>query len=368
MQLYSFGSNGSGQLGLGHKDDVSQPTRCLFRPDPSIGKNDNANCPNSREKDLITHLAAGGNHTLVIYGSGAVYAAGSNGSGRCAHDAEELLEFTRVIIRDGERIVCRFAAVSATWESSCFVEKGTGHVYVAGVGMKGELGLGENVTEAKVPMRMVGFPPEGTKVVCLSGSVGHTVAVLSNGNVYGWGNARKGQLGEPGIKQKIYWSPQRIDVPFAIRQVACGREFTAFVGDQKDGSLLVLGSDKWGVQSAALLNLRGYRTVAASWHGIYSHNSSGRIMAWGRNDRGQLPPPEIPDTTSIGVGSEHVVAVIDKKEVIAFGWGEHGNCGPETDDQGNVAGRYAKVPFDHGAESVISVVGGGCATSWLTIE
>ncbi|WEW59766.1 alpha tubulin suppressor [Emydomyces testavorans] len=365
MPLYAFGSNGHGQLGLGHKEDVSRPTRCLFKPDA------HATHSHHHPDEKLLRLAAGGNHTLVLFGSGAVYAAGSNGNGRCAHAAEdvsELLEFSRVVFYDGERRVDRFSAVSATWESSCFVEAGTGFVYVVGVGMRGELGLGENVTERKVPTRIRDFPPTGTEIVCISGSVGQTVVVLSNGEVYGWGNARKGQLGELGLKEKTIWSPKRIDVSFVVRQVACGREFTALAGDAKEGPLLILGSDKWGVRSGAPRDLKGYKVLAASWHGIYSHKSDNSITAWGRNDRGQLPPPGLPKATLMGIGSEHVVIVLNDKRVVAFGWGEHGNCGPETDDGGNVVGRYAEIPFDYWQESNITAVGAGCATSWLMVE
>ncbi|EER25681.1 hypothetical protein D8B26_004229 [Coccidioides posadasii str. Silveira] len=372
MALYAFGSNGSGQLGLGHREDVACPTRCLIKWEPTSMDKAATNAPPNNYNDNVPFcLAAGGNHTLALFSSGAVYAAGSNGNGRCAYapeDAEILLEFSRVVIYDGERKVDRFTAVSATWESSCFVEAGTGYVYVAGTGMKGELGLGENVTEMNVPTRIPNFPPKGTEIVGISGSVGHTVVILSNGEVYGWGNARKGQLGESGVKKKIFWSPQRVNVPFQARNAACGREFTIIVGDAEEGSLVILGSDKWGVQSGAPSTLKGYNSVAASWHGIYSHNFDGSITAWGRNDRGQLPPPDFPRVPLIGIGSEHVVAAIDKKRVVAFGWGEHGNCGPETNDQGNVVGRYAKVPPAGGEGLNITAVGAGCATSWLMTE
>ncbi|EEP77368.1 predicted protein [Uncinocarpus reesii 1704] len=363
MPLYAFGSNGSGQLGLGHKEDVSRPTRCLFKPDSPLP---NEVAQSSDQEDLV-QLAAGGNHTLALFKSGAVYAAGSNGNGRCGYPAEaveELLEFGRVAFYDGGRRVDQFAAVAATWESSCFVEAGTGYVYVVGVGLNGELGLGENVTEARSPTRMPNFPPGGREIICIAGALAHTVVVLSSGEVFGWGKGRKGQLGEAG-RNKMLWSPQKIEAPFTAVKVACGKEFTILVGNVEDGELAVLGTDRWGQRSKAPANLKGYKTVGASWHGIYSHGSNGSLTAWGRSDRGQMPPADFPRITSMGIGSEHVVAAVDCKRIIAFGWGEHGNCGPETDEQGNVNGKYVEIPFEGGVTPIITAVGAGCATSFV---
>lgn len=96
-------------------------------------------------------------------------------------------------------------------------------------------------------------------------------------------------------------------------------------------------------------------------------------MAWGRDDRGQLPPGDLRGGASlkkIAVGSEHGLALLggddDERTVVAFGWGEHGNCGTEIDERGNVRGRYnvVDIPFQGEKERVIGIAG-GCATSWI---
>ncbi|PGH27057.1 hypothetical protein AJ80_01243 [Polytolypa hystricis UAMH7299] len=383
MPLYALGSNGSGQLGIGHEDDVSSPTKCLFFTHDSLETQD------SRSQDLPEEIAvhdepirivAGGNHTLILFRSGAVYAAGANKSGQCGQDPGDmsaLLSFRRVravVDEDddygGQRTVERFAAISATWEASFIIDAATGHVYVFGQGTKGELGLGEGVTQADVtsPARIADFPPKDTEVVSISSSMGHTVVVLSNGDVYGWGVSRKGQLGREGVLSKIYWSPRKIgDVTFHAYQVACGREFTVVAGDAADGQFVILGSEnkKWDIGAGAPRDLKGYDTVAASWHGVYVHKRDGSVVAWGRNDRGQLPPLHFPHPEKLAVGSEHVVAVIGKGRVVSFGWGEHGNCGAEIDAQGNVAGSWNELPLSSESKFLVTGVGAGCATSWV---
>ena len=375
MPLYAFGSNGSGQLGIGHTDDVSSPTRCLFEDGEAPVANSDG------KTDDVLRIAAGGNHTLVLFRSGRVYAAGWNGDGRCGVTSQKdaakddgsedaLLRFRRVILTDSEtgNRVDTFRDVSATWEGSFFVADGV--VYVLGSGAKGELGLGMATprTTAEEPRVMFDFPPSGAKARCISSGMGHSVVVLSNGEVYGWGGARKGQLGEAAKAQKIIWTPARItDVPFRTTAAVCGREFTVLMGDKGAGEFAILAAedDKWGILSRRPNSLeRGYKEITASWHGVYVHQNDSSVLAWGRNDRGQLPPADLGDVRQLAVGSEHSLALLEGDAVVAFGWGEHGNCGPHPDAQGNVKGGYNRIPVDAEGGRVVGIAA-GCATSWI---
>ncbi|KAL5339573.1 regulator of chromosome condensation 1/beta-lactamase-inhibitor protein II [Aspergillus crustosus] len=388
--LFAFGSNGSGQLGIGHDEDVSVPTRCIFEEDdlpPSSsalraasGFNDEG-IPQPR----VSRIVAGGNHTLVLLGDGRVYAAGERRDGRCGFaikdqeaglfNAESV--FRRAIVEEteSETVFDRFKGVSATWEGSILVSL-SDEVFVLGTGLKGELGLGSGCgsgsgvekTIAKTAVQIPDFPPAGTKVVAISSGMGHTVVVLSSGEVYGWGGARKGQLGDKLISEKLVWKPTRIEgVPFRVTDATCGREFTVLSGNRERGEFVVLGStgDKWGILSGTphFGKVNGFLSISASWHGVYVHQKDGSIFSWGRNDRGQLPEPGLRVVKEVAVGSEHVVALLEERSVVAWGWGEHGNCGPETDAQGNVRGVGSRMPIPEGVEVV--GVGAGCATSWI---
>jgi protein ATS1 len=410
----------------------------------------------------VTTIAAGGNHTLLLTTSGSIYAAGCNADGRCglhratktpkehgSDDNRNILRFRRMIISDAasDTEVSNFKHVSATWEgtiavasvprSSNNVDHGDtpdmeDRVFVFGSSPKGELGLGQNTT-APVPGTCIpSFPPTDLRVTALASGMAHSAAVLSNGHVYGWGAARKGQLGRDNRDAKIAYSPVRILVPFFAEAVACGREFTVVSGR---GRFVVLGDrgNRWGIlnipESLSLRagddgDLGGYgdhlqddgqedyggcrgtipngsTAIAASWHGVYVHAVSGlggvqpsisnemlrtgprsdaqadsdsdfaggSIVAWGRNDRGQLPPPDLPTPAKLAVGSEHALALLQDGRVAAFGWGEHGNCGPDTDSQGNVSGTYnvISLPEAVGADEKVVGVGAGCATSWMIV-
>ncbi|KAJ6169252.1 hypothetical protein N7497_002095 [Penicillium chrysogenum] len=447
MRLFAFGSNGSGQLGIGHEEDVPTPTQCLFaQTETSQGPQmTTIQSTSLADESGVTTIAAGGNHTLLLTTSGSIYAAGCNADGRCglhratktpkehgSDDNRNILRFRRMIISDAasDTEVSNFKHVSATWEgtiavasvprSSNNVDHGDtpdmeDRVFVFGSSPKGELGLRSEYH----------CPP-------LASGMAHSAAVLSNGHVYGWGAARKGQLGRDNRDAKIAYSPVRILVPFFAEAVACGREFTVVSGR---GRFVVLGDrgNRWGIlnipESLSLRagddgDLGGYgdhlqddgqedyggcrgtipngsTAIAASWHGVYVHAVSGlggvqpsisnemlrtgprsdaqadsdsdfaggSIVAWGRNDRGQLPPPDLPTPAKLAVGSEHALALLQDGRVAAFGWGEHGNCGPDTDSQGNVSGTYnvISLPEAVGADEKVVGVGAGCATSWMIV-
>ncbi|OJI86169.1 hypothetical protein ASPTUDRAFT_115811 [Aspergillus tubingensis CBS 134.48] len=380
MPLYAFGSNGSGQLGLSHTEDVSVPTKCLFDDEQyhRTASSSSSNTP------TISRIAAGGNHTLVLFSDGRVYAAGCNEDGRCggrlpsgSGDGDgEVVRFRRVVVntsdgdgggggdgdmgKEGEE---RFTDVSATWEAT-FLVAGR-KVYVLGTGGRGELGVGEGKTSLKEGVGCIEFED---KVISIASGMGHTVVVLEGGRVYGWGGGRKGQLGAKGKEVKVAWEPVRIDeeIGFRATGAACGREFTVVVGDREKGEFVVLGSsgDKWGVMSGVKEPVGCFQGIQTSWHGVYVHCSDGRVVSWGRDDRGQLPPREMGVVKGLAVGSEHVLGLVDGRTVVACGWGEHGNCGPKTDAQGNVKGVCCQIPLPDGVGEVVGL-GAGCATSWV---
>jgi protein ATS1 len=343
--VYAIGSNGSGQLGIGHKEDVSVPKEVIFEDKLS-----------GQGPPLIR---AGGNHTLLLSSTGDLYCSGDYSAGACGLMRSDtvLPVFRKILLgfpdeATGDTVLC-----ASTWEAS---------VYSFGTGNKGELGLGELIFRSPKAQLIKDFPPQNTEVVDLAASVSHVVAVLSNGEVYGWGNGRKGQLGAP---DGIIYSPRKIlDLNFAVARAVCGREFTYLIGESGDGKHIVLGSNKFNTRSSAPANVSGWQDVGASWGGILVLLSDGKILSWGRDDHGQLAPPSLPELSLLAVGSEHVVALSKAGDVLAWGWGEHGNCGPSTMD-GDVKGKWNVVASSKylPTESKIVYVAGGCATSWVCI-
>ncbi|KAK4956068.1 alpha tubulin suppressor [Elasticomyces elasticus] len=346
--LYALGSNGRGQLGLGHYNDVAQPTEVALNPPTSTLE---------RAK-----IAAGGNHTLLLLATGEVYATGLDVHHRSADDqsfadTSTTSTYQRVQVTNGEQSV-QIKFCSATWSASTFVTTDDS-VYVCGNGASGELGLGLGVSDTPTPIVLNSFPPAGTTIVSLAACMGHTAVVLSTGEVYGWGNGRKGQLGLPPQRR---WFPCRVEgVPFKAVRAVCGREFTVIAGDPEEGKFVVLGSNKCHVKSRAPASIIDWKDIAASWGSIFVLLNSGRLLAWGRDDHGQLGPPNLDNVELFAAGSEHALAYTGAGKLRAWGWGEHGNCGPGVGPESDTKGRCNGIEV----EGLVVGLGAGCATSWV---
>ncbi|RDW89373.1 RCC1-containing protein [Coleophoma cylindrospora] len=361
--LYAIGSNGSGQLGIGHKEDVSVPKPVLF--DPTL------------QLKPITQIRAGGNHTLFITSTGELFSSGDPSSG--ARGLSSGTEISDLSVRkiclsaEADAVISRSHTCfgAATWEASIIVQKDeTGRatkVYSIGIGNKGELGLGELLFRSSKAELIKDFPPGDLEVVDVAASVTHVVAVLSNGDVYGWGNGRKGQIGLP---EGIIHSPRKIEgLPFKVVKAVCGREFTYLLGGSSDGRHAILGSDKWEIRSSAPQSVGGWKDAGAGWGSIVVLLDDGSLLSWGRNDHGQQRPTDMPPVAQIAIGSEHSLALTNEGDVLAWGWGEHGNCGPSTIN-GDVKGTWNVIASGKYLPpgSAISYIGAGCATSWVCLQ
>ncbi|KAI0103857.1 regulator of chromosome condensation 1/beta-lactamase-inhibitor protein II [Nemania sp. FL0031] len=304
--LFALGSNGSGQLGLGHKEDVSVPKQVEFSQ--------------TLHDDPITQVAAGGNHTIVITASGKAYWSGDYANGCCGIIESEIKENSRPIFR--KLCLSSFTDMgpvihaTCTWDTTILVvgdENGQGTQLYS---------CGSAEPTGATPVPIPDFPPVGTTVTSLAAGFRHVVVVLNNGDVYGWGNGRKGQLGQ--------------------------------MEDGTDAKGIVMRPRKIGSVSFKVVKVK----------------RDGMLVAWGRDDHGQLPPPSLPEIASIAAGSEHVVALTATGDVLTWGWGEHGNCGPHTDKRfGDVKGRWNMLASLKNLPegSSITAIGAGCATSWVNI-
>ncbi|PHH59347.1 hypothetical protein CDD81_3351 [Ophiocordyceps australis] len=343
--VFALGSNGSGQLGIGHGQDVSVPKPLKWH----------SHAPTSP----IISIAAGGNHTLVLSQAGQLYWAGDPTSGSCGLVADVKAATDGFIFQElhlshtDKQELGPIAMIAATWEASFVVAldaqgKRT-RLYGFGTGTKGELGCGESLVRTPAASQIEGLPVPGTEIVCLAACVDHVVVVLDNGDVYGWGNCRKSQIGEPSA---VVYTPRKLDgIGFKVIKAVCAKESTCLLGDADSGDMAPAWLD-----------------AGAGWGTIYILTNKGSLIAWGRGHHGQLPPPNLPALKRIAVGSEHVVALTYDGDVISWGWGEHGNCGPSL-GQTVVKDRWNVIASSNfiASNSRIHGIGAGCATSWICI-
>jgi protein ATS1 len=213
-------------------------------------------------------------------------------------------------------------------------------------------------------------------ITAIEAGMAHVVVLLSNGQAYGWGASRKGQLGEQYQRQKILRDPRRLDVgpdgrrllPFVPERVILGRGYTVFL--RRGGKPVTWGSMA-GDAGAEWLFGQG-DTAVSGWSSVHvlsgsgSGSSPGVVQSMGRNNHGQFAPVNLPPIRAIAAGSEHCVALTVEGQVIAWGWGEHGNCGEQVDEKGNVIDRWNIIPLPKLNEgTVVKDVAAGCATTFV---
>lgn len=316
LQLYVFGSNGEGQLGIPVAEIVNTPTRISDLTPLSY----------SKSVDELKTIKGGDNHTLLVTKRGTIYGVGDNRKGQLVKGIPE----SRLDHFQNLTSGCNFAA--ATCESSAFIGSASdelgpnpsdGWVEIRGSNNWGELGSDDGgSTRFHLPGKVVDF----------AAGVWHYVAVMADGSVYGWGKARLGQLGDT-LSGKVTVATKIEDIPFKPEKVVCGKDFTYLVGDPTEGQHHLLGKDKFNIISNMPDHIKNWKDVGATWHAIFVLFEDGTLTAWGKENMWQLVPPNLPLLDKIAVGSDHILAVTREGDLISWGWGKHGNCG----DLSNIA-------------------------------
>lgn len=307
--------------------------------------------------------------------------------------------------------------IACTFTASIFV---SGHttLYTVGHGPKGELGIGEDVVNAVTPTKAFDIrdleEDQSARIETVTACVDHVLVLSGQGVIYGFGSARRGKLAGDGLSADggaIWWSVKRTGMDLGssgrVRQVVSGREFSV-LGSEK-GELVVFGRGfekeiDNGVMSGSIsaskrekgqdqketedvridatanitTNSPNPPTIHAGWTSLTLHNHQTSHLTGALSssrptqDRGQRPPPILPKATHLAVGSEHTVALLEDGSMVAWGWGEHGNCGEDVDGRGVVGGGKWNVLWrggdgEVGKDKVVGV-GAGCGSSFFWVE
>ncbi|KAL5120625.1 alpha tubulin suppressor [Pleosporales sp. CAS-2024a] len=361
-QLYVFGSNGQGQLGIPAADMVHTPT-ILSHPPPLAG---------------LRIICGGDNHTLVLTAQGQVFGVGDNRKAQLI-PGPGLVSRLETFTPMGAGF--RFAA--ATCESSALIlahdTLEQSMVHTRGAGPWGELGYesrsrsrsrstddqaASDETEQQPPI-LIALPG---KVVDFSAGAWHYVAILDDGSVYGWGKARLGQLGDD-LSAKVQTPSKIAGIPFKPAKATCGKDFTYLVGEPGTGEHIVLGRDKFNLVSHMPNDVKGWKDIGATWHAIFVLFQDGTLIAWGRNAIWDLLPPNLPPIDKIAVGSEHVLALTLQGELLSWGWSKHGNCGDLADVQEKVNNDMVSGFWNViNLPAKVEAIGAGFCTSFVVTQ
>lgn len=181
--VYLWGENTDGQLGLGHNNDVTTPENIGHLIEPDLTEND------------ITAVEFGVNHTAFLgeehliegEANGAVFVSGSNASGQLADGTNTSVNTPKVIegVEYGEETTGNVVVSDvALGDEVTYLTLNTGEVMSAGSNDNGLLGNG-NITDSS-DLVMV---EDLTEVNGIETNGTLTFATTEDGHVFTWGGS-----------------------------------------------------------------------------------------------------------------------------------------------------------------------------------
>ncbi|MER7213318.1 S8 family serine peptidase [Streptosporangium sp. NPDC000239] len=290
-------------------------------------------------------IAAGQDHSLLITRTpalGQVWAWGDNGQGQLG-----LGNTTAKKVPSQVPGLTGVTSVSAGDDYSLAL-KSDGTIWAWGDNSQGQLGNG-TTTDSTVPVQVTGI----SNAVAISAGLGHALAVLSDGTVRAWGDNSLGQLGYVGPD-----SPAAVAVA-GLTGVRTAPDSVA-AGGVHSLALMADGTVKgWGANGigqlgdgtttdratpTAVTGLTGVTQISSRGDHALALLSDGTVKAWGDNSEGQLGDgtttgrttpisvPGLANVNSIAAGSRHSVATAESVSWATYAWGDNnqGQLGDAT--------------------------------------
>jgi RHS repeat-associated protein len=257
-----------------------------------------------------------------------------------------------------------------------------GSLYAVGANFYGELGNGQTGLSASV-QQVLGL--SGT-VTAASPSAGErSLAVLSNGSLWGWGNDIDGELGHD-VQNSV--GIQLPGPPDGTTDVAAGGFHNLAL--QSDGSVWAWGAN-WSGQlgdgttdprssPVQVSGLSSVIQVAAGTSHSLALRSDGTVWSWGANGNGQLgngttaeqhSPTQVPGLSGIvavAAGDGHSLALRGDGTVWTWGANFDGQLGDGSTTERHapvqVAGLITIASIGGGANHTLAVKSDGTVWAW----
>ena len=171
--VWTWGSNSNGQLGLVDSQPRGQPTRTST----------------TSSFNNIIAISAGDRHTIALKSDGSIFAWGANESGQLGvGDRSHRFEPTQVNIGEQGDPPQVVVAISAGRDFTLALTE-EGAVWAWGLNELGRLGIGyTNTAIQSAPVRLVGFDADSNaQVTAIAAGAFHSAVVKSDGSVWSWG-------------------------------------------------------------------------------------------------------------------------------------------------------------------------------------
>ncbi len=344
----AFGWGDNGYYQLGYKDSTATvrfPEPILFK-DGSEAKN--IKMFSSSKSNYFT-LAMMEDGTLRFWGSIFSYDGGLGGY----WSDTDYSNYITIQNQDGTPF--KGASYISSGDAHMAALKSDGTVWTWGQNNYGQLG-NRKTEHSPYPNQVLlenGSPL--TDIVAISSGAWHTLALKKDGTVYGWGWNRNKQIGESYPAVTPYAVPilQGSGTPlFGVIGIEAGAEHSLAL--KFNNGVLSWGSNSFGqLGDGGTLNrsypafvldenkqpLEGIKSIKTSGYSSYALTHDSNVLAWGRNQLGQLGHGNITSFNGIpgfvktaegialehvysfSAGFQHVLAL--QKDGAVWGWGSN---------------------------------------------
>jgi alpha-tubulin suppressor-like RCC1 family protein len=262
-----------------------------------LGQGNTTNHPASAVKVPLpwpaTAIGEADNTDVAISATGSVMGWGANASGQLClgnqtqqHSPVPIPSLSNVVAAAGGGTHMLYLLSDGSLEAC-----GTNHY--------GELGDG-TVTSASTPVAVVGLPD--SPVVAISAASSTSAALLANGQVWMWGSGAFGQLGDGSTRKSDV--PVEVQLPSAAVEISCGGDLLG-IGQSlallANGQVYGWGNDQYGQlgNGAAVNTVELPEPITGAGHVVFTQvvsggesgygvSASGEVWAWGSNAEGQI--------------------------------------------------------------------------------
>ena len=304
---------------------------------------------------LKNNSTAPGHTFLISKTEGVLYASGWNHKGQCGlKTAQNLAQFTKVNTPE------KFVQVAAGWDFSIGLDQ-HGKAYGCGSNLYGQIGLSPDIKFQEEFQQIEGL--SGIKAV--SCGMRHTIFLCENGRVFACGNGKKGQLcTQTPLKDNVFNVMEVLTTNSTSKKVTAvksGQNFSLL--EYEDGSIEAFGDDKHN-QVSHISALEGRPSqIEVGWTHVVCLFENGSVKSVGRSDYGQTNVSSLRSIQRLSIGYEHGLAINTSKELYAWGWNEHGNCG-----LGNTENVLQPIKVDFEGQNVVINCFAGSGHSFALIK
>lgn len=301
-------------------------------------------------------------HTIAVDGAGRLWSWGVNDEGALGRLAKSNNEFRNVMgmsqpntsnaipenlpglveLPPGSRV-----ASATTGDSHCMALLSTGEVWGWGAfrNSSGVLGFSDENKIQKVPSK-VNIPSGSSRIVEIASGSDHILALSAGGEVFSWGCSEKGRLGR--LTRDVADKSPKQDATVKVKSL----------------------------NPAKITSLADIRHVACGFFNSFAITTDGKVYGWGLNNYGQLSLPDegpfyeptfLESLTKHGIksisgGEHHTLALSQKGKVLSFGRPTYGRLG-RSDVPSQKDAFISEPNFCEGISGRVESIGTGMAVS-----